>query len=81
MENQIEGFQSDISEEDITLSQFMNTLESEFELKDINADEVFNDFALNETDPADSGPGPFDSDILSGTFFLGDVDFENFIYE
>jgi hypothetical protein len=33
MENQIEGFQSGISEEDSTLSQFMNTLESEFELK------------------------------------------------
>jgi hypothetical protein len=68
MENQIEGFQSGISEEDSTLSQFMNTLESEFELKVFNADEVFNDFALNETDPADLGQ--FDSDIKLGKFFL-----------
>ena len=43
-------------------------------VKGINADEVFNDFALNETDPADLGP--FDSDIQLGTFFLGDVDYK-----
>ena len=70
MENQIEGFQSGIFEEDSTL--FKNTLESEFELKVFNADEVFNDFALNETDPADLGQ--FDSDIKLGKFFLSDLD-------
>ena len=33
-----------LSEDDITMSQFLTTLEDEFELKDINVDDVLGDF-------------------------------------
>ena len=68
-------FTENISEDDITLSQFMNTLENEFELKDIDVNEVFSEFC-------DPGPGacfPSDQFVDFGSFHLGpglgDLDF------
>ena len=40
----MEGFPAETSEDDITLSQFLNTIESEIQLTAVNPEEIFAEF-------------------------------------
>ena len=67
----MESFPPETSEDDIPLSQFLNTIESEIQLTDVNPEEIFGEFIDHGPDP-----GPFNSDDMCdlGTFELANVD-------
>jgi len=68
----MECFPAETSEDDITLSQFLNTIESEIQLTDVNPEEIFSEFIDHGPDP-----GPFNCNDMCdlGTFELANVDF------